>query len=187
MKLDDILSKLYPLPNGSKTVLMENVTEVHLPKKHILIIAGKVEPNIYFIKKGIARAYAEHRDGETTFWLGKEGDTIVSMQSYVSDQSGYENIELLEDCELFKVDMISLKKLFSTDIHLANWGRKFAEYELIKTERRLISMQLNNASERYKELMTVSPDILQRVQLRYIASYLGITQVTLSRIRAEIK
>lgn len=58
---------------------------------------------MYFIKKGIVRAYTELADNEITFWFGREGDTVVSMKSYVSNQRGYENIELLEECELYEM------------------------------------------------------------------------------------
>lgn len=109
------------------------------------------------------------------------------MKSYVEDQPGYETIELLEDCELYELKTENLKKMFNEDVHIANWGRKFAENELIKTEERLISKQFKNASERYLELMKDHPELIQRVQLGHIASYLGITQVSLSRIRAELK
>ena len=80
-----------------------------------------------------------------------------------------------------------MKQLFLEDIHIANWGRKFAEQELIKTEERLISKQFKNATERYLELLNTNKDLIKRVQLGHIASYLGITQVSLSRIRATIK
>jgi CRP-like cAMP-binding protein len=80
-----------------------------------------------------------------------------------------------------------LQQLFETDIAMANWGRRFAEKELIKTEERLISRQFRTATERYQELMQQQPGLLQRVSLGHIASYLGITQVSLSRIRADIR
>lgn len=98
-----------------------------------------------------------------------------------------EDIELLEDCELYELKIQNLQKLFEKDIFIANWGRRFAEQELIKTEERLISRQFRTARERYKELLKNNSDLIQRVQLGHIASYLGITQVSLSRIRAEIK
>jgi len=81
----------------------------------------------------------------------------------------------------------NLRTLFEEDIHIANWGRKFAEQELIKVEERLIFRQCRTAMERYKELIATDPELLQRVQLGHIASYLGMTQVSLSRIRAELK
>ncbi|MDR2914572.1 MAG: Crp/Fnr family transcriptional regulator [Tannerella sp.] len=187
MNIDQIFDKIYVLPDVSKSKLKENIVEVHYPKGHILLRADKVEKDIYFIKKGIVRAYADFPDKEITFWFGKEGDTAISMKSYIEDEKGYENIELLENCELYKLNTGSLKKLFTEDIHIANWGRKFAERELIKTESLFISRQFKTASERYKELIKDNPDLILRVQLGHIASFLGITQVSLSRIRSEIK
>lgn len=186
MDISNILDYIYKLPESSLAELQNNVSEITFPKGHILLKANKVETNIYFIKKGLVRAYIE-RDNEVTFWFGKEGETIISMKSYVEDQPGYENIELLEDCELYELKTENLRKLFNEDVHIANWGRKFAEKELIKTEERLISKQFKNASERYLELMKDHPELIKRVQLGHIASYLGITQVSLSRIRAELK
>ncbi|KRD57953.1 cyclic nucleotide-binding protein [Flavobacterium sp. Root935] len=186
MNIADILDHIYKLPEHSKLALENNVRDMAFPKGHILLRANKIESNIYFIKKGLVRAFIE-RDNEVTFWFGKEGETVISMKSYVEEQPGYETIELLEDCELYELKTENLRKLFNEDVHIANWGRKFAEKELIKTEERLISRQFKNASERYLELMKDHPELLQRVQLGHIASYLGITQVSLSRIRAELK
>ncbi|WJS93214.1 Crp/Fnr family transcriptional regulator [Flavobacterium johnsoniae] len=186
MDISNILDQIHLLPEQSRLELQNNVSEIAFSKGHILLKSNKIESNIYFIKKGLVRAFVE-RDNEVTFWFGKEGETIISMKSYVEDQPGYENIELLEDCELYELKTENLRKLFSEDVHIANWGRKFAEKELIKTEERLISRQFKNASERYLELMKDHPEIIKRVQLGHIASYLGITQVSLSRIRAELK
>jgi CRP-like cAMP-binding protein len=187
MEIDEILNTIYHLPDSSKLNLKEHITEVSHPKNFCLMEAEKIIPHIYFIKKGIVRAYASTEDKDITFWFGHEGETIVSMKSYVEEKPGYENIELLENCELYKLETESLRKLFIEDIHIANWGRKFAEKELVKTEELIISRQFKTALERYKDLMRTKPDLLKRVQLGHIASYLGISQVSLSRIRAEIK
>lgn len=187
MNIDQILNNIYPLPDASKELLKKSITAVKYKKGHILLRADKIEKNIYFIKKGVARAYSYKDNAEITFWFGKEGDTIISMKSYITNQKGYENIELLEDCELYELKTTDLQKLFDEYIDIANWGRKFAEQELVKTEERLISRQVRTATERYKELLKDNPDLIQRVQLGHIASYLGITQVSLSRIRAAIK
>ena len=187
MHIDTILDNIFQLPEESKNALKLCISEIKYPKGHILLNAGKVESALYFIKKGIVRAYVEENDNEVTFWFGKEGQTVVSMKSYVEEQKGYETIELLEDCELYELKKANLQQLFDTDVHIANWGRKFAEQELVKTEERLISRQFRNATDRYLELMKYHPELLQRIQLGHIASYLGITQVSLSRIRADLK
>lgn len=185
--LDPLLDKIYLLPALSRLALKKYIREVSYPKGYILLRADKVETDIYFIKKGIVRAYAQTPDNEITFWFGQEGDTVISMKSYVENQKGYEDVELLDNCDLYQLKIHDLQQLFGQDIHLANWGRKLAEQELVKTEERLISRQFRTASQRYNELLQKNPALIQRVQLGYIASYLGITQVSLSRIRAELK
>jgi CRP-like cAMP-binding protein len=135
----------------------------------------------------MVRAYSERADTQVTFWFGKEGDTVISMKSFVANEKGYESIELIEDSELYKMDVDVLNNLYNQDIHIANWGRKFAEQELLKVEERLISRQFRTALERYNEILTSYPHLIKRVQLGHIASYLGITQASLSRIRAELK
>lgn len=187
MTLDEILDQIWALPEESKQELKKHMVQINLPKGYNLMSIDKVETSFYFIKKGIVRAYVLQDGNEITFWFGKEGNTIISMRSYVENKPGYENIELLEPCELYEVKIESLRKLYKENIHIANWGRRMAEQELIKTEERLISRQVRAAGERYKDLLKQHPEFLQRIQLGYITSYLGITQVSLSRIRAEIK
>lgn len=187
MKLDEILDRIYTMPEASKKAMKGCFTEVSLPKGFILLSANKIEKNIYLIKKGMVRAYSDTENGQVTFWFGKEGDTVISMKSYVSNEKSYDNIELLEDCDLYCISADDINKLYSTDINIANWGRKFAETELLHVEERFISRQIKTATERYAELVSNTPYLLQRVPLGYIASYLGIIPASLSRIRAEIK
>ena len=95
MNIDQILDNIYLLPEESKQTLKKYISEVSFPKGYIVIHADRIEKNIYFIKQGIMRAYAKTGDSETTFWFGKEGDTAISMESYVENAKGYEDIELL--------------------------------------------------------------------------------------------
>ena len=127
-------------------------------------------------------------DGEEiTFWLGKEGDAIFSLKSYTDNLPGYETIELMEDSDLYRLKRDALQQLFNEDIGIANWGRRFAEREFLQTEQRLIPFLCTTASERYARLLEESPDMLQRLPLEHLASWLGITPVSLSRIRAKMK
>ncbi|MBW8682874.1 Crp/Fnr family transcriptional regulator [Chitinophaga rhizophila] len=187
MDIEEIIYSIYRLPAGSMETLKSYITEHEYARGRILIKVNRIEESIFFIKTGIARAFATKGDKEITFWFGKEGDTLVSMSSFVEGKPGYEDIELLEDAQLYEIKSSDLQSLFIQDIHIANWGRKFAETELMKAERRLISLQFGTATERYKELLENNPSLIQRVPLGHIASYLGITQVSLSRIRSEIK
>lgn len=187
MDIDTLINTVCPVPDSSLEMLKQHITEVSLPKGHIIIHADKVEKHIYIIKKGMLRAYSDTEASQITFWFGREGDIAISMNSHVAGKRGYENIELLEDCDLYVIHSDALRALYDTNIHIANWGRRFAEQELLKTEERLISRQFGTAAERYRELVSQSPYLIQRVALGHIASYLGITQASLSRIRAEMK
>lgn len=187
MEIDEILERIHPLPAASREALKAHISEVRCPKGHSLIQAGRVSKTLYFIRSGIVRAYSDTDGGDVTFWFGKEGDVVISMKSFVSGQPGYEHIETMEASDLYQMKSQDLESLFATDIHLANWGRKLIGRELIKTEERLISMQFKTAQERYLDLLSATPDLLQRVPLCHIASFLGITQVSLSRIRSEIR
>ncbi|MCL7987791.1 Crp/Fnr family transcriptional regulator [Sphingobacterium sp. lm-10] len=178
-----ILEKIYPLPPESIARLKEKITLINLKKGHLLMRADRLEKHLYLIKKGVVRAYADSEKGEITFWFGQEGEAILSMASYVMDIPSYENIALIEDCTLYQIAKFDLQELYKSDIHLANWGRKLAEYELIKAERRAISRELRSATDRYQTLLSEHPRLIQRIPLKFIASYLGVTQVSLSRIR----
>ena len=187
MDIKEIISLRYAMPDASLDRLRQCLTEVSYPKGFRVLESGKVEKDIFFIKKGIVRAYTSVDGKEITFWVGKEGATLVSMKGYVNDEPGYETMELMEDSVLYVLERKKLKELFVEDLHIANWGRRYAEMELLATEERLISMLSAIASERYKELLEKEPDLLQRLPLGSIATYLGITQTSLSRIRAQIK
>lgn len=155
------------------------------PKGHLLIREGKLERSLFFLEKGIARAFTQTEDKDITFWFGAEGEVLLSMQSYLSNLPGYESIEFLEKSEVLKISYAALLQLYEEDIDMANWGRRFAESELIKAEQRYISRQFKTASERYEDFVSDFPEWSKRIQLGHIASYLGVSQVTLSRIRAE--
>lgn len=181
------IKSVYPLSEDRLQQFTAMLEAVELKKGHLLFREGKTCRDLYFLEKGIARAYCSTGDSNLTFWFGMEGDFLMSFNGYVNNSIGYETMELLEDALLYKVPVAELEHLYQTDLQFANWGRKLTEKELIQTEERFISRQFKTATERYKALMEEAPELLRRVQLGYIASYLGITQVTLSRIRAELK
>ncbi|MCW3467180.1 Crp/Fnr family transcriptional regulator [Chitinophaga nivalis] len=182
------IKSVYPLSEDRVDILCTLLEAVELKKGHLLFKEGRNNRDLYFLEKGVARAYcSQTKHHDLTFWFGMEGDILISYNGYINNSTGYETISLLEDALVYKIPIAALENLYNTDIHFANWGRKLMEKEVILTEERFISRQFKTATERYKELMVQMPQLVQRVQLGYIASYLGITQVTLSRIRAELR
>lgn len=187
MSINDIINSIYQLPPISLHTLLGFMAEVEYPKYFHLFRENKKGTKSYFLKKGIARAYAHMKEKEVTFWLGHEGDLIFPLQTLFAGLGEYTNVELLEDSVLYEIDLECLQELYSKDIHIANWGRKYAEYACINSEKLFIARQFKTSLERYQKLISEYPDITQRVPLGIIASYLGISQVNLSRIRAQIR
>ena len=187
MDINEIIERVHHIPEASADKLASCLSEMSLPKGFRVLEAGKVETDIYFIRRGLARAFIPVDGEEITFWLGKEGDAIFSLKSYTDNLPGYETIELMEDSDLYRLKRDALQQLFNEDIGIANWGRRFAEREFLQTEQRLIPFLCTTASERYARLLEESPDLLQRLPLEHLASWLGITPVSLSRIRAKMK
>jgi CRP-like cAMP-binding protein len=177
---------LYPLSPEALSGLCALFSPVEMPKGTIIFREGHVEKSVYFLEQGIVRAYSDSHEKQVTFWFGFEGDYVISAQSFVNNQPGYESMETLEDCILYEASSKALLSLFETSAELANWGRKLAEHEFLKVEGMFINRKYKTASQNYSELVQRIPSLPNRVPLKYIASYLGISQVSLSRIRAAM-
>ncbi|MCX2480594.1 Crp/Fnr family transcriptional regulator [Pedobacter sp. MC2016-15] len=185
MNFKEIVQHIAAVPEASFKALEKFTTQVTLPKGHLLFKAGQINNNIYMISSGISRAYVDLESTELTFAFWGPGKVLLSIQSYVAGTAGYETIELLEDCVLYQFKKADLEELYAKDIHLANWGRKLADQSFVDTERQLIAKQFKTTAERYDDFQRDYPELMNRVKLKHIASYLGMTQVTLSRIRAK--
>ena len=175
------------MPDAPLEFLAGKMTEVRYPKGTCILKAGKTERSVFFVKEGIVRAYIEHEGKQITFWLGAEGSTVVSLRSYVNGEPGYETVECIEDTTLYVLKRDVLDTCFSNNVDIANWGRKFAETEFLNAEEKFIPLLFTTATERYRALLENHPELLQRVSLECLASYLGVTAQSLSRIRAELK
>ena len=187
MTINEILVQIYPLQPHLLSVIANCVQEKNIAKGEIILNQKHLAHKLFFIKKGIVRAYIQTPEKEVTFWFGKEGEPVVSIKSYVMNQRSYETVEAIEDTIVYELSIKQLHDFYNQHIEIANWGRKFVEKELIKTEERLIALQFQSATERYKNLLINAPEMIHRIPLGYLASYLGMTQVSLSRIRAGIK
>jgi CRP-like cAMP-binding protein len=180
----NLFQKIHEIPS-SAVKLIENKVEILEAKKGDLLVKAGFRNNfVYLIADGLVRGYDTN---DVTFWFGEAGDVVLSLKTYTGDLPGYESMEALEKTLAYKIKIKDLKELYHTNIHWANWGRAMAEKELVKAEKRLLSRQFLSAGERYAQLMEQHPNLLHRVPLGMIASYLGITQVSLSRIRAEYR
>lgn len=187
VRFRQMMKEVYPLADKDVDLFMSNTEEVICPGGTLLIETGKVECYTYFVGKGLARGFFYQDGKDITIWFASEGMALLSMNAYLYEKSGYENIELLEDCNLLKIANSQLNVLFEENAGLANWGRRMSDTALLKLERIFMERNFMSASQRYYSLIANEPGILRKVSLRHIASYLGISQVSLSRIRAGLQ
>ena len=185
--LREIINHYYSISEASFQRLEQLITLVELPKRTIVFDPKQYESKFYFIAKGSARVYVIDDEGnEVSYILFLEKDYLLSFDGYLHQKPSYEYIELLEDSVLYQLDIEALKRLYQTDLELANLGRVLSDQFAYATEQRFIDRLTLSATARYKKLIENHPEILLRIPLKYIASYLGITQVSLSRIRSKI-
>ena len=184
-ELLQVFKEIGNLPKDSEAQLISTVSRKNIPVKTILQEAGRVANQIYFVEKGISRTFY-YKDGkDITYWIAAEGDFVGSMASFFSRKPGNKYVETLEDCILWEFDYPKLEKLFDMSVEFERAGRLFANHAISLLEKRFDDLHFNSAKERYNILIDHHPQIIQRVSLGIIASYLGITQETLSRIRNQ--
>ena len=175
-----------PISKASGMALDALAKPVSFPKGYLIHRQGQVCREIYLVMKGIARTFY-YRDGnDVTNQFFNEGEVIAAMESLYSGKPSYYNIELLEDCELIKADYSRIEKLYKQFHDLESCGRMLAIHCYLEENERNRSFQMLTAKGRYLDLVKTKPEILRRVNLGHVASYIGITQVQLSRIRAEM-
>lgn len=162
------------------------LTLIEMQRGELLISDMKLDMHSYIVIKGILRGYVSTYYKEITFWFPKEGDIVTSTYGYFYKRKGYENFQALESVSLLKIDMEKMRNLYNENLEIANWSRVITEKEGILSEERHLDYILLSPEERYQKLLSTQPSLFQRVMLKEIASYIGVSPVSLSRIRARL-
>jgi CRP-like cAMP-binding protein len=182
----DHINQFSPLRKTALRDLSKVLHEVRLTKGEFLITEGKVCNHVYFVEQGCLRGFYNLDGKEITYWFGFENSFVTSFFSFISRKSAVENIQALEDCSLWAITHEDLQALYAKHKDIERLGRIMHERYYVMLEERFVANHFKEARERYENLMNTASHILQRVPLGYIASYLGIKQETLSRIRTKV-
>jgi CRP/FNR family transcriptional regulator, anaerobic regulatory protein len=180
------INTIYPLPATVMEDVLGHLQYLEYPKNYFLLKEGRTCRCLWFLMKGAVRYFYVHEDGkEHNVWFSFDNDIVADASSLVSQKASEENIQLLEDSELYAIEYIDLQNLLQKHHSFALWYIKLIEkYYIAQIEDRVADLQFLSAKQRYEKLLTQFPNISNRINLGYIASYLNITQETLSRIRA---
>ena len=182
----ELVSKFTHLSALAKHDFSEHLKKEEFPKGHVLVKEDTTCNYFYFIEKGLTRTYYWKDGKDITDWISAENDFACSIISFITRKPDRRTIELLEPSTLYSLSYDQLEKLCTLHHDIENFYRKIVSHGLVQLQQRFDNQHFETALERYQTLMENNPSFIQRVPLGMIASYLGITQETLSRIRSQI-
>ncbi len=180
----NIESNYTSLPTECKFELKINSKILTLDKETILVKEGQYADKTYFVASGCIRAYYLKDGKDVTDWFAFENDFINSINSYFQNIPSPHYIEVLEPCILLEIPRDTANRLSKDFIEFERLEKTVITKTMLQLQQRIVSMQFENAQQKYQNLLKARPDITERVQLTHIASFLGITLETLSRIRS---
>ena len=184
--LISMLNNFHTLDEKVIRYLCENIAPVSFKRGTRLQEAGTHCEYIYFIKKGVLRGFILQGHKEVTTWISADNELVTSISSLDLELPAFENIQAIENCELLSISIEAMNNLYLqfTDFNIV--GRKLWQQYYRDAEKRAYIVRLNNAQTKYKFFIENYSHLANRIQLLYIASFLGITLETLSRVRKQL-
>lgn len=167
--------------------IIDSHTKIAFLKNELILSEAKTSNEYYLIEKGLFRSFVYDFNGNeiTTAFFGTN-EILIEVVSLFQRIPSKENLQALTNGNVWKIDFEGFQQLFHTIEGFREWGRNWMSNELFISKQRSIHMLTQTASERYLNLISEAPQIIKQAPLKHIASYLGIKDTSLSRIRKEI-
>lgn len=179
------LNSIAPLSKETMAGIDACLAAAHYPARNILVREGQFSDKMFFILKGALRAYYIHDDKEYTDWFMFENMFACSLSAFFGAVPSPQCIETLEDTDVLILTRPQLEDLCRKHHDMSLFNGRVLSHSLVTLQAGFIEQRFKLAPERYALLLENYPEAIRRVPLKYIASYLGISQETLSRIRAK--
>lgn len=177
------IESFIPVSEQLKNKLHDIAHRQTLAKGVFLHQPGRICSHTYFIVSGMVRTYYQKDEKEITDNFAAEGEWITSIQSFMKNVPDYFYIQTLEDTELLSIHLQQLEQCFTEFPEMERFGRMLLSHYFMEQSERIVAMQFQSSKERYNYFAETSPHKLLRVPLGMLASYLGMTPETLSRVR----
>lgn len=186
-ELQEYIISITPISHQKANLIASHFIPCELEKGTVLIQSGKTPRSSYVLQNGIARCYLyDHQGNEITTRFYSAPDFVNDFVSFFKQQPSEENYETLTDCNAWTINLEKVQYCFHHIPEFREWGRMMLSMNYANMHQQMISFHKYEARERYLLLMRQHPEIIKSVPLKYVASYLGITKHSLSRIRKEI-
>ncbi len=185
-ELSNLIKSHISISDVDLQIILSKFQERTIDKNKFVIKKGQIVTSYYFIKSGGLRIYLDKNDRQITGWLAFQDNFFTELSSLKSGTPTQFNIQAIETCTLLTIDKPQMELLYKQFPMWQEFGRKIWEEAFLSVINAVLSYQTMTAEERYLSMMKQS-DLLQKVPLKQLASYLGITQSSLSRLRKNIK
>lgn len=183
----DFAGQFVTFSRKEKALIGEKLIVRDVPKKQILVDIGDVSKEAYFIVKGCMRFYyLTEEGGEVTGFIFMENMFAGAHESFYAQVPSNQVLETLESCELIVLSYDVLQELYQKVPKMNELVRKLLEQRMAYAQKVVASLIINKPEERYTSLLTLHPEMVNRIPQQVLATYLGITPVSLSRIRKRI-
>ena len=185
-ELTNYISTYFDTELKSSNEIAKLFVEKKLTRNEFHTTIGSRFGQLSFVKSGFLRIYRQSDKKEITQWISSPGEFVTDLNSLMFDQTARWNIQALTDCEIYTLDYQTYKGM---NKHVQNWAeieKLFLAKCFMTMEDRIFSFISMSSEERYEFLCEVKPELLQHIPLQYLASMLGMTPETLSRIRKKI-
>lgn len=179
-----LLHHINPLSDHTAMDLAEIISQRSVKKGTQLVRIGRKVENFHFIVKGLARVYYMREGEDVTDYFATEGQFVGAVPALFTGAPSRKAVETVEPSIVMQFSYAEFERLCSVHHDLERAGRKLAVYGFLEIQQRLENMRFLSVRERYEELERKHPGISNRLPLRHIASFLGTTNVSISRIRA---
>jgi CRP-like cAMP-binding protein len=174
------------LSNEVDLILKQNLKERQVSKNEYLLNASEISKSIYIVHSGSFWKFYSHKGKKIPSEFIFQNEIIFSFSSYLAQAPSREYIQALESSLVYYFDYGIFESLRADYSELQAIDTLFLEYQILKLEDRISSIQFNNAEEKLNWLQTREPHLLEKVSKRHLASYLGITLETFIRLQKKV-
>ena len=185
-RLMDFLHTIYPMSDGLQEHLQRILKLQRLAKNDYLLKVGQVSDKVYFVESGLVRCYYLKNKREICSSFMKEGDVTFSVESFYTQTPSHEAIQAIEDTTVYYITYTILQRIYREFPEFNFTGRVLTEHYYTLSEQRIRALWMQKSTERYDYLIAHEPELVKRVPVKYLASYLGLNGNYLSTIKSKI-
>ena len=185
VELKKFFNDYVPLPDVELDDIVSKFKKKKIKKNEFLLMQGEICKDLIFVQNGCLRLYYLQEEVEVSVWFALKHSSAIEIYSFISETPTNNYLQAIEDSEILYLPKTELSKLYKTHPKMQEIMRKFWEDVILHLLERFTALQRDSAEKRYLDLLN-KPELLQTIPQKYLASFIGVTPTSLSRIKKNI-